>query len=243
MISGADPYFSLSREIYHPDERLLANVIEPLFRGVPLRGRSMLDVGGGSGLMSFYAASHGAAPVVCLEPSEAGSNPQMDETFRRWQDGLGENAPVDLVRSRFQDLEPSERFEIVLINSAINHLDEEACARLPHDPEARVAYVDIFETLAELTAPGGDLIIADAARKNMWGALGVRSPFARTIEWKIHAQPSVWAELAEESGFSNPSVTWRAHARLGGVGRVVFGNALGGWLTNSMFVLHLRRDG
>lgn len=240
----ADRYFALSRGIYHPRETILRRYTAQLFAGVPLHGRSLLDVGGGSGLMSFYSAAQGADPVVCLEPSAAGSNPRMDADFARWATGLAPDAKVELVRQTFQDLDPADRrFDVVLVHSAINHLDEAACSRLPDDPQARATYREMFAKLASLTVPGGDLVISDAARKNAWGALGLRSPFARTIDWDIHAQPSVWADLAAEAGFSQPSIRWRAHNRLGRPGQAILGNPLGGWLTNSMFILHMRRDG
>jgi len=234
-------FFSLSRHVVGPHDEALARFTSILFNGVPLQGRSLLDVGGGSGLMSFYAATRGASPVTCLEPAEAGSNPTMDADFAKWQQGLGD-VNVDLVRKRFQDLDTTmTKYDVVLINSAINHMDEDACKRLPDDREARARYLEIFASLAELTKPGGDLIIADAARKNAWGALGLRSPFAPSIEWEIHAQPSVWAELATEAGFSEPRIAWRANKRLGAIGQRVLGNVVGGWLTNSMFVLQMRR--
>lgn len=190
--------------------------------------------------MSFFAAASGARPVICLEPSEAGSNPAMDESFMRYSAGLGED--VRLVRERFQDLSDADsKYDILLINSAINHLDEEACRRLPEDQEARARYREIFSQLADLTNLGGDLIIADAARKNAWGAAKLRSPFAPSIDWSVHAQPSTWVELAEAAGFTDPRVRWRSNNRLGAVGQKFFGNPVGAWLTNSMFVLHMRR--
>lgn len=239
-----DVYFALSREIYGANEAGLRRKTALLFDGVPLSGRSLLDVGGGSGLMSFYAAARGANPVVCLEPSDAGSNPKMDDQFLEWQAGLGRRANVELARQTLQQLDPADRsYDVVLLHASVNHMDEDACRRLPYDALARATYSKMFDKLARLTVPGGDLIIADAARKNAWAAIGRRSPFAPTIEWGIHAQPRVWAELAEEVGFSNSRVTWRSHDRLGKVGQVALGNPVGGWLTNSAFILHMRRGG
>lgn len=240
MDTTDDDYFALSRQLVVPDDRPLRRRMRLLFDGIPLRGRSLLDVGGGSGLMSFYAASKGASPVVCLEPADAGSNPAMGETFSRWQVGL--KVHVELVRQTFQELDPAEtRYDVILVHNAINHMDEDACRRLPDDPEARRRYVSMFKKLADLTTPGGHLVVADAARKNAWGAAGLRSPFAPTIEWDIHAQPRTWAQLAEEAGFGNSSVQWRSHDRLGAAGQRLLGNPVGGWLTNSSFILHMRR--
>ena len=39
-----------------------------LFRNADFTGRRVLDVGGGSGIMTLYAAASGASTAVCLEP-------------------------------------------------------------------------------------------------------------------------------------------------------------------------------
>ena len=40
-----------------------------------------MDIGGGIGLHSFYAASKGARQVLCLEPEADGSEMQINEKF------------------------------------------------------------------------------------------------------------------------------------------------------------------
>ena len=45
-----------------------------IFGPIDFAGRTMLDVGGGSGVFSFYAACKGARRVACLEPEGDGSS-------------------------------------------------------------------------------------------------------------------------------------------------------------------------
>jgi ribosomal protein L11 methylase PrmA len=44
--------------------------LDYLFRGVDFAGRTMIDVGAGDGMFSFYAACAGATKVVSLEPKQ-----------------------------------------------------------------------------------------------------------------------------------------------------------------------------
>ena len=130
-----------------------------------------------------HCAAVGACEVVCLEPSAAGSNPRMEKTFRDWGASLDgpTNGAVKLVRQdlqKFPPETPTEVFDLVVIQNAINHLDEDACRRLPHDKEARERYIAIFAGLYQITAPGGWLIMADAARRNAWNLLGLHGPLS-----------------------------------------------------------------
>jgi 16S rRNA G966 N2-methylase RsmD len=59
-----------------------------LYREVSFAGKSVLDIGGGSGYMGFYAACRGAKEVVCLEPEESGANAQLNEAFSQFQSRL-----------------------------------------------------------------------------------------------------------------------------------------------------------
>ena len=147
-----------------------------LFRGVDLSGKTMLDIGAGEGLYSFYAACMGASKVVSLEPEAAGSSTGMAEVFERTA-SLLEQKQVQFVPQPLQDYEPSdESFDVLFLHASINHLDEDACTRLHHDPEAQTVYLELFDKLAALAKPGAKLIAADCARRNLFADLKVTNP-------------------------------------------------------------------
>ena len=222
----------LSRIVPSPARYLTYQAL--VFDGVPIAGRRVLDVGGGNGLMSFYAASQGASAVVCLDPIEDGSNTAMHRQFQALAEHVG--GPVTRVHERFQDWKTDQVHDIILVHNAINHVNEGATARI-QAADARAFYVGVFSSLRSLLAPGGHLILTDCGRRNLWGDLGVPNIFAPGIEWRIHQQPQVWDALMVEAGFRPARKRWLSPSRMGKLGQRVFGNRVGGYLTNSFFIL------
>lgn len=237
-----DAYFEGVRsEGVYPHPGNLRFYTRLLFQDISLRGASFLEIGGGSGYLSFYAAFAGARRVVCLEPGSAGSENrrigQFEALARRFR-----RPEVSLRPETLQDFDPGgERFDVLLLNSSINHLDEEACIRLHDDPEARHRYHKLFEKLATLTKPGGRLVTTDASRYNVLGSLGLPHPLARHIDWHKHQTPWVWARLLAASGFTQARIDWVSPNTLRTPGQILFGNVVGAFLMSSQFRLVMTR--
>jgi 2-polyprenyl-3-methyl-5-hydroxy-6-metoxy-1,4-benzoquinol methylase len=212
-----------------------------LFDGVPLRGRSVLEIGGGAGILSYYAASMGATRVVCLEPEADGGTAGIRQRFRQ----LGQRLRLDSVRLEPTTLQRFDAagatFDVVVVHDAVNHLDEEACISLTYSSESRLRYVDLFRKIAALTRPGGNLVVADCSRYNLFGMLGLRSPLAPTIEWHKHQAPKTWAALLEAVGFERPRIRWSSFNTLRWPGQLLFGNAVAAFALTSHFCLTMSR--
>jgi SAM-dependent methyltransferase len=239
---GVRAYFSaLATEA---PERNLGNLrfyLDYLFDGVPLRGRSVLDVGAGDGVYSFYAAASGAKRVVALEPEAAGSSAGVVDRFERMEQRLGLDS-VQLLPQSFQEFDPSgERFDVLLLHASVNHLDEEACIVLHEDASARETYRGVFSKLADMSAEGAHLIVADASRHNLFARLPFKSPVQPYIVWEKHQPPELWAGLLAEAGFTQSRIRWSSFNTLRRPGRLLLGNRLGAWLTLGVFCLTMRR--
>jgi SAM-dependent methyltransferase len=225
-------YSTRSNLRYHMDR---------VFGDVDLRGKRVLDIGGGSGLYSFYAAEKGAEKVVCLEPEISGSTSRITERFHRFQQAIGDRKVV-LVKESFQSFEAGkEKFDVILLNNSINHLDEKACIALREDPGARDVYRAIFAKLHALSNEGATLVVRDCSSSNFFAAVGMRNPFAPTIEWPKHQPPEVWAELLKEAGFTAPRITWSSFNRLGTGGRLLFGHRWTSYFLISHFCLKMSK--
>jgi len=213
-----------------------------IFDGVPLRDKTVLDVGAGQGFASFHAACCGAKKVVAIEPETAGATEGSSRAMDTIAGKLGltnfESQPLT-----FQQFESApESFDVILLENSINHLDEEACIRLLDDPQAQATYDGLFEKIARLMRPGGTLVITDCARKNAFAMVGLKSPVAKSIEWHKHQSPATWSKMLERRGFTNPRIRWSTLSTLRGPGRILFGNRVASFFSLSHFCLTMRFD-
>ena len=211
-----------------------------LFAGIELAGKRMLDIGGESGVCSFYAANMGAAEVVCLEPEAQGSTWILTRAFDRIREAYPE-APVRLDTRAIQQFTSTKPFDVVFLRASINHMDEDACIRLPGDKKAWGIYKDVFARIASMMVPQGKIVIYDCTRRNFFALLGFKSPIRPTIEWRKHQTPQVWARLLAEAGFTDPRISWEPVYRLGKPGRLFLGNGPSAFFLKGTFRLEMTK--
>jgi SAM-dependent methyltransferase len=221
-------------------ERMTRALMDSLFRGIDFSGRRVLDVGGGDGVYSFYAAAMGAREVVCLEPEAAGSIGGELSMFERIRAEMP-HLPVRLERQTIAQFQDAEGFDVVAMIASINHLDEAACERLHKEAPARAAYRQLFAHVASLTRAGGRLIIADCTRHNFFAALGLTNPLCPTIEWEKHQGPALWARLLQQAGFQRPRVSWEPLYRWGPTVQTLLANKWAAWFLKSCFRLEVQK--
>ena len=136
----------------------------------------------------------------------------------------------------FQAFKPvGKQFDIILLHNSINHLDETACINLLSDEASRAIYMNIFSKLSALASSGAKLIVCDCSRYNFFALLGIKNPFAPTIEWYKHQAPEIWVDLLSQVGFVNPRVRWTSFNTLRSPGRVLLGNRLLSYFLRSDF--------
>ena len=229
-------YFSaVIKERLYPNRGNLQFHLKTLFKNIALENRRVLDIGGGNGLHSFYAACMGAKEVLCLEPGTEGSRSGLGAKFRKLGGMLGRDQ-VKFEPVTFQAFEPKgQQFDIILLHNSINHLDETACINLLNDEASKAIYLNMFSKLSALSSSGAKLIVCDCSRYNFFALLRVRNLFAPTIEWHKHQAPEVWVDLLSQVGFVNPRVRWTSFNTLRSPGRVLLGNKLLSYFLRSDF--------
>ncbi len=212
-------------------------------RGIEFANRTFLDIGGGSGVFALYAACQGVRSALCLEPEMEGSTARVTQLFEELKAAaspLGERA--SLAQVTLQDFCPgNQTFDIVVLNNAINHIDEAACINLLKDARSREVYLELFRKIASFSSPNADLIVTDCSRNNFFGSRGWHNPFAPTIEWHKHQAPETWSELLQEAGFTAPRIRWTPVRCFGRLGRTLLGNRAVAHLMMSHFCLHMKK--
>lgn len=191
---------------YKSPERYIARA-GFIFDGMNLQGKRVLEIGCGKGALLAWAALHGASSVLGLEPEEDGAVNGGYRVLEKVISTLGMDS-VSIRANKFDDCTFSELFDVVVLHNVINHLDEQAVVDLDVNPSSYSVFLGIVKKIRAVTAQGGVLILADAARSNLWGDLGARSPFAKTIEWTKHQNPATWQKLFEQAGFQFLDLRW-----------------------------------
>ena len=181
-----------------------------------LRGRSLLEIGCGKGVFCLWAAMHGAVRTVGLEPMSDGFYDEGDfqHTFMSLASELGVEG-VSMETCTLQQYAGAEAsFDYVLSVASINHLDEPACIDLHTNGASRQKYIEVFTALRRLMKSGGELVILDSSRRNLFGDMGMKSPFQPQIEWHKHQLPEVWVDILAVAGFGQAEVTWLGNRAL-----------------------------
>ena len=236
-----DRYYAAIGEVKGEHEiRRLRHQMGLLYKSVDFRGKTVLDIGGGTGYHALYAAACGAKSAIIIEPEADGSQNTMIQTFNAFKTEMGIDN-VELLKTTIQEYEiPAGGFDVVLIQNAINHFDERACVTLRESAESQAAYRKIFKSIAELVKPGGILIMSDCSSNNLFPKLGMKNPIDPAIEWHKHQPPSEWAKVAAPEGLILEEVRWSSPTRFGKLGQLLIGNAIGAWFFTSHFVATLR---
>jgi len=223
-----------------PGTRMAARELRYLFQDIDLAGKRLLDIGGGDGFYSFYAAAMGAKEVVCLEPSDAGSSSDSTRRFQKMQARFPQ-ANVLLDTRLIQEFSAAQPFDVILMHASINHIDEDACIRLLTDQAVWEKFRRQLADIAALLVKDGYLVVSDCARQNFFDRLGLQNPLCPTIEWHKHQQPEVWARLLTEAGFRDARIHWKPIYRLGAAGQLLTGNKLVSFFLKSAFRMHMQK--
>eukprot|EP00727_Mastigamoeba_balamuthi_P008870 m51a1_g4605 putative hmt1p (313) ;mRNA; r:241371-242507 len=123
------------------------SVHECMLKDAPrlLAGRSVLDVGTGTGILAMMAAKYGAGQVIAVEASDvAGVTQQIVES-----NGFG--SKIKVVKARVEQLELSERVDIIVSEWMGFHLLHEGML------------ASVLWARDHLLAPGGIMIPNEAA--------------------------------------------------------------------------------
>jgi hypothetical protein len=228
--------------IFHSQKEFIFYVRE-IFKKINFRQKNMLDIGGGSGIFSFYSAIMGVKKGIVLEPGAGGSQTNILDKFYRLQNNLKLKDRVMIENKTFQDFNRTlNKFDIILLHNSINHLDENACSSLHSNPESKKLYRNIFKKIYTLANNGANIIITDCSRYNFFAFLKIKNPFAPTIHWETHQSPELWKNFLSEAGFINIKIRWLSFRQLRQFGKFLLANKLISFFLNSHFLITAQKN-
>lgn len=237
-LSNENKFFQAIEDLKLWKKSRLRNKLNFVFGKTCLNGKDVLEIGGGTGIMSLYAGSKGAKKVINLEPELEGSSKDLLNSFYIIKEKTGIDN-VDFIEKTFQEYDSKEKFDIIIMHDSINHLNEDACIVLKKDPGARQLYKEYFKKLYGMTKEDARMIICDCSSKNFFNDIGLKSPIASNIEWEKHQTPSVWLDLLLEEGFEKERLKWYSFNRLGNWGNKLIGNEIFAYLLGRNFCIHV----
>lgn len=229
------------------DELLLnAKILKPsgyhyyfknyIFNGIDINNKNILDLGGGNGIASFFTLFQSSSSNAWIvDPITEGSNQLMTDQYNYMKESFDGNR-INFHRDYIDSLEEPNHFDIVLMHNSINHIGEDIIEQVLVNHEKYDEYVERIQKITDRLKPGGKLIVADCGRKNFWDDIGLKSPFAPSIEWHLHCEPKTWQKMIEEIGFKHEHTKWTSRRELKGIGKILLGNRIFSYLLGSHFV-------
>lgn len=207
-------HFDLLNLSHHPYQRIMA-YLEWCFREIDFRNKIVLDIGGGNGIHSFYARYKGAKRSVNLEPFSAGSTEFNFDSMN-----IKDKLYIEVLDKPIQEFKSKERFDVIIMHDSINHLNESIFEGIHLSEKKFNSYKKIMNSVVSFLNPSGVIIISDCARRNFWGDIGLKSPFAPSIDWHLHQSPKLVLKLFEDHRLK-ANLRWSPFKRFGFFGRLI----------------------
>lgn len=210
-------------------------ILKYIFEGISLKNKSLLDLGGGNGIASFFA-SHSDKSCRCtiVDPFEDGSNTLMSNQYKELSKVY--NNTVKLHMGYVETLPKDEKFDLILMHNSINHIGEDIIIDIQYNQNHWKKFSLRLESILMRAKKGAKIIVADCSSKNFWNDIGVKNPLAPTIEWHLHQPPHVWKEMIEKFNFTRLSTKWTSRRELLLFGKILLAHRLISYFTESHFV-------
>ena len=212
-----------------------------IFKDLDIKNKSILDLGGGNGIASFYATHiDDSCKCVIVDPFEEGSNTKMLDQYKKMSSIYGKR--VSLHNDYVTSLPDTSEFDIVLMHNSINHIGEDLIKNLEIGSQAWKEYQDRIYSIFSRAKPEATIIISDCSNRNFWGDVGIKNPFAPSIEWELHQPPTTWTKMFEDFGCQHLDTQWTSRRELLSLGKYVLANKFFSYFINSHFVAKFKKN-
>lgn len=167
-----------------------------LFNNIDLKGKRLLDIGGGRAIIGFYYSDK-LGSYVCVDPYEGRGNPKenLELALKTIQDKDINNMEIKrMTLDKFYTDKTKNIFDIVLISNVLHHI---------FPKQTLLSFViEYFNLVAKfLKAPGGLLLIKEVMPVNISQWLWFLNK--DNVNFSTKQFPSFWLKALKETNLFN----------------------------------------
>ena len=188
------PAGTIDKYLYHAEEQ---------FREIDIKGKTVLDIGCGNGLLSLWLALvKDAGNIVAIDEYEGIGEDRKN--FNAFKKVIEENSiSIDLTKLDFlKNNFGSASFDMVVANYTLHHIVRTE-KYIHNDTETRNQWIHLFSEIKRILKKDGVLILKEVTRFSLWRFLPLRF---RYMDWEIHPTMKEFKYVMQEEGFKNITV-------------------------------------
>ena len=209
------------KDLTHHKEKNILLYLDFIFNKklIDFKNKKILDVGGGSGICSFYGYFKNCKSAINLEPILSGSNHNAIDGFKSYLKKNSSIKNIKHINKKFQNFISEDKFDYIIFHDSINHLNEGVYQNLIIDKNSKEYFYKFYiSKIDSLIKKKGKVIITDCSPVNFYNFFGFKNPFAPSINWKLHKDPNTLRYFFENYGYEILTIKWTPLKRLGNFG-------------------------
>lgn len=191
-----------------PQYEYRKRILRHIFKKNDIKGKSILDIGAGSGLAcSFFISEYGAKEVFAVDSYEGYGSPASSfDKIKELQNILGKR--LEVIQSDIFDYSPLRNFGFILASNSLHHIVPSKKRLTDLDVPVKQRIVMLLENIGGWLEDRGKLQILEVARRNISPIPRYRKRYKRFMDLSTKQDPWHWIYALRKAGFKKIRVTY-----------------------------------